>query len=179
MKLNLMKQLIGLFFIVASSQLFGQKLADKYIDEGIAYHDQGEYTLAVESYQHALYLNDSSSLAHYELAMTYMYMEEYDSSLAHSNKVIDLNNGHLLPAYLIKANNLDALGKSNEAIKVYQYILKNFKEDHMVYYNLALTQSNLGRTEEAIDNLIKGINLYQMHPSSHLITWQSFECCRE
>lgn len=169
MKLNLMKQLIGLFFIVASSQLFGQKLADKYIDEGIAYHDQGEYTLAVESYQHALYLNDSSSLAHYELAMTYMYMEEYDSSLAHSNKVIDLNNGHLLPAYLIKANNLDALGKSNEAIKVYQYILKNFKEDHMVYYNLALTQSNLGRTEEAIDNLIKGINLYQMHPSSHLL----------
>ncbi|MEQ8469842.1 MAG: tetratricopeptide repeat protein [Marinoscillum sp.] len=150
-----MKPILITLSLLSSITLFSQKLIEKYIDEGIAYHDAGEYELAVEAYQHALYLNDSSSLAHYEIGMTYMYMKEYEKSLKHVNIVIALNDGSLLPAYLTKGNCLDALGRSEEALKSYEFALKNLGEDYLLYYNLALTHYNLGNLDKAEGALIK------------------------
>ena len=45
---------------------------DQYINEGIKLHDKGNYENAVQKYKKALELEPNSSLALYELTMTYM-----------------------------------------------------------------------------------------------------------
>jgi Tfp pilus assembly protein PilF len=142
---------------------------DEFVNIGIDHHDAGAYDLAIEAYQQALNLDENSALAHYEIAMTYMYAKQYENSLKHASKVIALNDKHLIPAYIAKGNCLDALGRSSKAIKTYNNALKKLGEHYMLYYNLALTHYNLGNTTASEEAVINAININPNHASSHLL----------
>jgi len=147
----------------------GQNTVKQYVSEGIEYHDAGKYDQAIEAYQKALSLDENSALAHYEIAMTYMYAKEYEKSLQHSAKVLDLNDQYLLPAYVIKGNCLDALGESKKAIRTYNKGLKKIGENYLLYYNLGLTYYNQEEKENAKEAVLNAINQNPKHASSHLL----------
>ncbi|CAM9930794.1 unnamed protein product, partial [Chrysoparadoxa australica] len=164
-----MKHLLTCFLLIYMSLAFGQETVEQYVREGIGYHDAGDFQSAIEAYQHALYLNPNSSLANYEIAMTFSAMNAHDSAMKYTNKVLELDDGSLLPAYIIKGNTLDATGHPDEALEVYETALKNIGENYLLHYNMGLTQYKVKRYADAQNSLITAILINSGHTSSHLI----------
>ena len=74
------------------------------------------------------------------------------------DKQIEENTEDYVP-YLIKGNILKEEEKLDEAIENYQKCLKNKKNCHEAYYNLALCQAILGQNEEALKNIEEALKL--------------------
>ncbi len=164
-----MKYILLVISLLTYSLVNAQETVEELVKKGIEHHDVGEYDQAIEIYQKALSINENSALANYEIAMTYMYAKQYENSLKHASKVIDLNDQYLIPAYVTKGNCLDALGKSDKAIKIYNKALKKIGENYMLYYNLGLTHYNVGNQKEAEEAILNAINTNPKHASSHLL----------
>ena len=123
-----MRYLFFLVIICMTNMAFCQETVNQLIEEGIRYHDAGEYGNAIERYQRALAVDERSPLAHYEIAMTYMYNQQYKEALHHADQVIALDDQYLSPAYMVKGNCLDAMGKSKKAIKVFTAVHKKMRK---------------------------------------------------
>jgi len=167
-----MKTLITVLLTLLTMAVHSQNTVEQYVREGVQYHDAGDYQSALEAYQHGLYLNSRSSLANYEMAMTYSVMKEYDSALKYADIVIELNDDSMIPAYIVKGNTLDELGNPQQAIKTYKAGLRRVGKHYLLYYNLALTHFALKDYEAAKKALVKGIKNNPMHASSHLLLGQ-------
>ncbi len=164
-----MKRITALALLLLTTFAYSQETVEQYVQEGIAYHDAGDYQSAIEAYQHALYLNPNSSLANYEIAMTFSALSEHDSAMKYVNRVIELDDGNLLPAFIIKGNTQDALGDPKAALKTYEDALKKLGGHFMLYYNMGLTHYTLGNHDEAMNALVTGISSNGSHSSSHLL----------
>ena len=80
-KMNIAKLLlsISLIFILNSTFAQNQKV-QKLILQGIEFHDYGEYKKAIETYKKALKIDENSSLANYEIALSYIAANDYENS---------------------------------------------------------------------------------------------------
>ncbi|WP_051569043.1 tetratricopeptide repeat protein [Prolixibacter bellariivorans] len=163
------KLLILISFLFVTHLAFGQnQKAEDMIREGVALHDKGEYQKAIETYQKVLEMAPNSSVANYEISYSYLAAKDYKNAEKFSKKVIDLNNGNVLGAYITYGNALDLQGKTKKAMKVYESAAKDFHH-YLVYYNYAICCFNAGETDKAYDLAIKAITDYPSHASSHLI----------
>ncbi|MCV9389059.1 tetratricopeptide repeat protein [Reichenbachiella ulvae] len=163
------KRVVLFCLILNGTSAWAQKTMEEYVKEGIDYHDRGQYDLAIEAYQQALAINENSDLVNYEIAMTYHFAKQYDKALAHADKVIQLNEKYLIPAYTTKGNCLDAMGQSEEAIKTYQEALARLGDNYLLYYNMALTYYNMNRSEASEAAALQAIRINPKHASSHLL----------
>jgi Tfp pilus assembly protein PilF len=158
---------VALLMVMLSVTAFSQSVED-FIKQGIELHDNGEYDKAIQIYQQALEINPKSSLAHYEIALTYQTLEDYQNALKHSKHSLELD-GNNRAAYVIMGSALDDLGRPGEAVEAFEKCLKKFGGHYLVHYNLALTHFRLKQYEAAEKNLLKGISLNPSHASSHLL----------
>ena len=92
--------LSGLIFI--SALIYSQTSVDSLVQLGIQCHDNGQYDKAIAYYQTALEIEPNSALINSEIAMTYMYAKEYEKSIKHADKVIELDDKYQVQAYLTK-----------------------------------------------------------------------------
>ncbi len=149
----------------------GQSVED-YVQEGIVQHDQGNYNKALSFYEKALKLNPKSSLVLYEMAYSYFAKGDYSNGVKYSDKVIKLGRENLMEAYVIKGSCYDHMSKPKKAVKTYKKGLKKTGEGYLLYYNLAVTYSGMGKTEEAIEAAHKAIDHNLTHNSSHYLLAQ-------
>ncbi|MBN7817352.1 tetratricopeptide repeat protein [Algoriphagus pacificus] len=161
---------ISLIFILSSTFAQNEKV-QKLVSEGIEFHDQGNYKKAIETYKKALKVDENSSLANYEIALSYISTKDLKNSIAHAKKVIELNENHLIEAYVLWGNALDMDGKPEKAIEVYEVAMKEF-DNHLINYNYAVTCTNVGEIDKAYDALLDGISINPSHGSSHMLLSQ-------
>ena len=152
--------------------LFGQAKIDSLIQQGVYLHDAGQYDKAIEIYKKALAMDPNSDLANYEISYTYMSAKDYENSIKHSSKVIELNKDYVLQAYLTKGSSLDYLGKTNESIKLFEKGLKKFGDDHLLYYNLGYDYYKINNYDKAEEAFFNAIKTNPTHASSHLMLAQ-------
>ncbi len=157
----------GLIFF--TSLLFAQSKIDSLVQIGIGYHDRGQYPQAIELYQQALALDPNSALVHYEIALTYLYAKDYHHALLHCDKVIELNDQYLVPAYVTKGSCLDYMGRTEESIKVFEKGLKQFGPNYLLYYNLGYDYYKLKEYDKARETFTQAILSKSNHTSSHLL----------
>jgi tetratricopeptide (TPR) repeat protein len=138
------------------------------IQEGVALHDQGNYAGAILKYEEVLKENSSNMLAIYEMAFSYSMKKDYHKSLETAYIGAQYKSDHLTGFYLMIGNNLDQLGESKKAIDVYTAGIKLEPTSSLLYYNLAITYSNLNKPDEAKKSLKRAVILNPDHPSSHL-----------
>jgi tetratricopeptide (TPR) repeat protein len=153
-----------------ASHLFGQddKLME-LISQGIEYHDQGKYDEAIARYKTALELDKKSTLANYELSLTYFVTKQYDDAIKYSTIAIKQNSNHQHESYVVLGSALDMTGNPSKAIKTYEKGLSKFPKSNLLNYNLALTcyhQKDYKKAEKAV---IKAIEAKQSHGSSHIL----------
>lgn len=165
-----MKYRLLIFIIVLSTGYFiGQSKVDSLVRMGIQHHDNGAYDLAIEKYQEALKLDPISPLVNYEIAMTYMYKQEYNKAIEHCDIVLQQDDQFILETFITKGSCLDYLGKTDESIKLFKKALKKFGEHHLIYYNLAYDYYKIRDEKKAEEALINAININPNHSSSHLL----------
>lgn len=161
-----LKLLLPLFCLMAGT-LFAQTQEIKdLVNEGIKYHDEGNYDQAIATYQKALAIDPTSTTALYELSYSYFANGDYENARLYSKKVLDYEADHMSSAYVIYGSALDMLGHSKDALKVYEQGMADY-DDYMLQYNYAITCRKLGEMDKAYEAVVKGIQQNPQHSSSH------------
>ncbi len=142
--------------------------ASSLIEEGVALHDQAQYQEAIEKYQEALILDPDNVNAYYEMAFSYLALENFDKTEELCRETIDRfpDSPVLKHVYTSYANSLDQRGKSEEALKIYDEGIKKFPDYNMLHFNKGVTTFGLNRLEETRESFRKSAQLNPNHSSS-------------
>ena len=164
------KTLIAILFVCTLSfAAFGQKLGkptltsspltpaqQKTLQEGVVLHDSKNYVEAIAKYRSILAENPNATLAMYELAFSLHDKGDKLEAVELANKGTRYISDELPLFYLLMANNLDDLGKPDDAIKIYQDGIKYLEgnKDYANYraslqYNLGITYYRVKKFKEA------------------------------
>ena len=136
----------------------------KTLQEGIVLHDAKKYEEAVVKYKSILAENPDAAGAMYELAMTLDSKGDVLEAMELANKGTKYISDELPLFYVLIANNLDDLGRPDDAIQIYQDGLKALEGDtrfagyrSSLYFNLGVTQIKLKKLAEARQSLKKAV----------------------
>jgi len=140
-----------------------------FIEKGIQLHDNGDYKGAIEQYKKALKIDKNSAIANYEIASSYFALKDYKKAIEYADIIINSKSNYADYAYILKGSALDILGKSKESINVYKEGIKEFPNNYLLYYNIALTYYNLKDFKNSETNVQKALVIKPTHPSSHFL----------
>jgi len=160
-----------LIFPLLINIAFGQNReeAEKLVDQGIAYHDKGDFEGAITYYDKALELDKDNLFALAEKAISLVSLNKYEDVVVVCKKAIELhpNESNLKIVYVAYGNALDALKKTDKSIEVYDEGIKIFPEFHHLYFNKGITLSSVKRNEEALQCFQQSVTINPNHASSH------------
>lgn len=140
-----------------------------YIDQGVKLHDNGDYKGAIELYEKALKIDPASPLVNYEISSSYYAWKNYEKAIAYSDIVIGLKSNFVDEAYILKGSAQDMMDKPKDAIATYKEAIKEYPNNHLLYFNLALTSYNIKEYKEAEQAVQKALTIKPSHASSHLL----------
>jgi len=146
------------------------------IQEGIKLHDAGKYDEAIQKYQQVLKENPDSSVALYEMALSYYKKKDYAKFTDVATQGIKYKSAELPQFYEMIGNLLDDLGKPKEAIEVYKdaiKILEDKKEYQRslasIYFNMGVTYTRQKQYKEAREALKKAVESNPNYPSPNYL----------
>jgi tetratricopeptide (TPR) repeat protein len=138
------------------------------IEEGISLHDQGNYEEALAKYAKVLELNPQNVWALYEMAYTYYAMEKFDQSLELCLEAAKYKSPYLPAVYNHLGNLYDQLGEPDKALVVYEKGTELYPDNHLLHYNMGITELNLRNIDEAKTCFKKSLVLASDHAGSNL-----------
>lgn len=142
------------------------------IKAGVQLHDAGDFKGAIAKYEEALRLDAQSPSALFEIANTYVALEEYKKALKYVEKGLDLKSSIQGDFYMLKGTALDMMEKPKDAIKAYQEGIKAQPDMQLLYFNLGVTYGRQQQFKEAEAMLIESIKRKPSHPGSHYVLGQ-------
>lgn len=150
---------------------FAQKKeeAEKLIEEGIAYHDKGDYEGAITRYDKALDLDKDNLQAYAEIAISLLSLNKYNDVIEYCQKAIKKHPGEKLLAniYVTYGNAYDGLKKTDRSIAVYDEGIQLFPGSHQLHFNKGITLTSVKKYDEALLSFQTAILLNPKHPGSH------------
>ncbi|NLL28664.1 MAG: tetratricopeptide repeat protein [Bacteroidales bacterium] len=164
------KTILILVFPLLCNTLFGQQKeeAEKLVEEGIVYHDKGDYESAIDKYNKALELDKDNLFALAEKAASLFYLQKYDEAIENCERAIEKHQGEeaLKLVYVTCGNTYDALKETSKSLDVYDEGLKLFPDFFLLHFNKGITLLNIERYDEAIICFQKSVSLNPQHASS-------------
>ncbi|MEM0544023.1 tetratricopeptide repeat protein [Flavobacterium sp. j3] len=165
------KTILILMFPLMCNISFGQNKADaeKLVDEGIPYHDKGDFDGAISRYDKALDLDKDNLLALSEKAYSLLSLSKYEEAILNCKKAIKAHpkDSNLKSVYVTYGNALDSQKKTDQAFEIYNEGLKLFPEYYQLYFNKGVTYASVKKTDEAIACFQNAIKFNPKHASSH------------
>lgn len=147
-----------------------ESLVQSLIREGIELHDSAHYEKAVEKFDAALKINPKSTLALYELSLSFLELKNFEKALEYSTKVINANDKNLLVgAYAVKSQALAESGKIEAAIELLKEGLEKNGESYMMHFNLALNYYKINEIDKAHEHVIRAIELDKNYGGAFLL----------
>jgi tetratricopeptide (TPR) repeat protein len=146
-----------------------KEAADKLIDEGVAYHDKGDYEGAIDKYDKALKVDTFNLKALGEKAYSLLSLEKYDESVAQCQLAIKKHPGdeglHMI--YVVYGNALDEQKKTDKSIEVYDEGIKLFPDSYMLHFNRGVSLASVKKYDDAIQSYQNALRLNPRHAGSH------------
>jgi len=131
--------IVFLLFSLLVNSAFAQKSEQTLIEEGIELHDKGQYQDAIKKYSEALKINPKSTIATYEMALSYLKLKKYKDASKYSSIVINSNDKSLsVGAYCVKSEALAEMGDVDKAIDWLKEGLAKNGDDYLLHFNLAI-----------------------------------------
>lgn len=143
--------------------------------EGVGLHDGRDYDGAIAKYQEILKENQDDIEAIYELGFSYFMKRDYRKSLEIGYRGAQYKSSLLQRFYVLIGNNLDHLGQSDKAVKVYRQGIKRFPDEVQLHYNLAITLLAANKPDDAKKALKQAVYVGPEHPSSHAALCQIYQ----
>lgn len=167
-----MKRTLAIALLCLTGNLvFSQdkEAAEKMVEEGIAYHDKGDYEGAIDKYEKALKLDKNNLLALAEKGMSQLSIQKYEESINTCRQAIEIHAGNpgLKTVYVTYGNAYDALKKTDQSIEVYNEGLKQFPDFYMLHFNKGISLASVKKNDEAILCFQKSVQCNPKHPGSH------------
>lgn len=117
---------------------------------GQVYASQGQIDQAIATYQKAIELDPNNTAGHYNLAVSYIRNKEYDkANTALGNGLSAAPENFLLR--LTRAGVYEQLGKTNEAITLYEGLVKERPDADIVANNLSSLLTENRTDKESLD----------------------------
>lgn len=165
------KTILILIFSLLFKISFGQNKveAEKLVEEGIAYHDKGDYDGALIKYDKALELDEYNLLALAEKAMTLLYLEKNEEAIYVCKTALEKHPGEeaLSSVYVAYGNAYDGLKKTDKSIEIYDEGIRQFPNFYQLHFNKGVTLASVKKYDEAIICFQKSASLNPEHGSSH------------
>jgi tetratricopeptide (TPR) repeat protein len=164
------KLFLLLSFLLFANLSFSQSKIDSLIQEGIKFHDEGKYEKAIKLYNEALKLEPKEVQLNYEIALSSLYLKDYDNTIKYSDIVINCNDVEKetkRQAIITKGSALDYLGRTSESIELFEECLVKYGPNYLLYYNLGVDYYNIKEYTKAEDAFVNAINQKKDHPGSH------------
>ena len=167
-----MKKLIFIMvLLLLCNTMFGQQKeeAEKLVEEGVAYHDKGDYEGAIKKYNIALQIDKDNLFALAEKAFTLLTLGKNDESIQICQTAIEKHIGEksLRTVYVTYGNAYDELKQTNKSIEIYDEGIKQFPDYYQLYYNKGITLLGIRKNDDAIICFQKSASLNPEHASSH------------
>jgi len=163
---------LSCFFICYSSAYSQQEYhhinSGKTIDKGIEANDAGDYEKAISFYKLIPPGDTNYMTAIYEMELSYLNLEKYDSVIALCTVHLKQNWGRHFNTYSVLGTAFDNKDEHEKAIEVYKEGIAKFPMNAVLNYNLAVTYQNLEQTDSAITYYKNAIRIDPFHHSSHL-----------
>jgi adenylate cyclase len=129
--------------------------------------DPHDLDRALELGQHATALDDTQSLAHALLGVTYLYKRRHDQAVAEGQRAIDLDP-NFAPAYSWMAETLTYSGKPAEAVGMAQKAMRLDPRNQDFYLiEIGRAYNRMGRYAEAIPALKRHVTRYPNDLAGH------------
>jgi uncharacterized protein len=160
-----------LCFSLITLRVYGQEniylSSDQFIDEGIEFHNNGEYDKALTSYRKVSKCDPNYELACYEMALTYYYSNKDEEAIAKCREALSLNYDKAI-VYSLMGSILDEMGKQNEGIQILTAASKKWPYNQNILYNLAVCYLNTDMPVQAEAILLKSALINPYHVRTHL-----------
>jgi antitoxin component YwqK of YwqJK toxin-antitoxin module len=164
-----------LLFFVGSSSAFMQRMtcedlkpvSSKLIDDGIAAYDKEMYEDAIKCYLKILPGDSNYYTALYELGLTYSALKKNDEVVKIANQLLKMEEGSRSQNINLLGSALDDLGRSEEALAVYDDAIKKYPNDFLLHYNRGVTLFLAKRYNEAEKAFIRAAQLNPVHQGSN------------
>lgn len=139
------------------------------VDEGIVFHDKGDYQGAMAKYDMALMIDKDNLYALTEKSFSLMSLEKYNESVEYCQKAIKLHPGEpgLQTVYVNYGNSLDKLEKIEEALAIYDEGIKLFPDFYQLHFNKGISLAGENKYNEALKNFHNSAARSPEHGSSH------------
>jgi|SRR6218665_92000 len=165
-----MKKIVlsALLFSISISFAQNKFDADKLVNEGIPYHDKGDYEGAINKYDQALQLDKDNLLALAEKSFSLFSSKKYEESINCCKLAIEKHpdNPLLKSVYVTYGNALDGIKKTDQAFGIYDEGLKKFPDYYQLHFNKGITYSSIKKYNEAIASFQSAVLINPKHGSS-------------
>lgn len=162
--------LISLLSLIFSNAIGQNKAeAEKLVNEGVSYHDKGDFEAAILKYDEALELDKNNLVALAEKALTLYSLKKYTEVIKVCRTAIENheNDQALNTIYVAYGNALDGLKKTDRSIEIYDEGIKLFPNYYQLHYNKGISLSSVKKYNEASVCFQNAAILNPKHASSH------------
>ncbi|MCW3072473.1 MAG: tetratricopeptide repeat protein [Bacteroidetes bacterium] len=139
----------------------------KIIQKGVELHDSEKYQEAITEFKKVNKNDTNFVLACLELTNTYIANGQDSLAIQVCDAASILPSSYAPTILLYKANALDNMKKSDEAIKLYEEGIKKYPLNNSFYYELGVLKYRQEKYKEANDLFIQSIKCNPYHAASH------------
>ncbi|OJV35255.1 MAG: hypothetical protein BGO33_13275 [Bacteroidia bacterium 43-41] len=168
-----MKKILAIIFLISIiiSTANGQgNNVQTLIQEGVALHDSTEYKKAIEKFEQALKINPKSTLALYEISLSFLELKDYKNASKYSTCVINSNDKNLsVGAYAVKSEAMAEMKQIDNAIALLQEGLMKNGDSYLLHFNMALNYYKKGDLDKTLEHVSRAIELDKTNSGAFLL----------
>jgi antitoxin component YwqK of YwqJK toxin-antitoxin module/Tfp pilus assembly protein PilF len=159
---------LGTLILMVPFLSFSQEVdSRKIIEKGVELHDNKQYDEAIAEFKKVSRNDTNYVLAAVELANTYITLGKDSLGLILCNSLLDQPSQFRPTVLTVKANFLDNLKRSDEAMKVYEEGSKLYPLNYSFYYEAGVVKLRQNKYKEAQDWFIKSVKVNPYHGNTH------------
>lgn len=168
------KVVILIFVLTASVTLFAapnSAKADevkKLVDQGVQFHEQGQFDEAIAKYKQAEKKDPKNALVKYEMAFTYHAKHDLEKALTYAKAATKLKTEGLDEnLYSLLGSIYDEKGMLDSAIAIYREGFKKTPNSANIPYNATITYMRKNNADSAYAWVKRSLNNTRTHEGSY------------
>jgi tetratricopeptide (TPR) repeat protein len=170
---NAMKKLLCVAIFLCCFQVsFTQPTLLELVEEGVEFHQAGDYEKSIERYKEALKIDPNSSMVLYEISYSYLRNNQLEKALSYADRVLAMDDENKRLAYMVKGAALDLMGKTAESNVLFEQAIQETGPHHLFYYNMGFNYFKANDDVNSEKNLLLALELNPYHTTSHFLLSQ-------